>query len=198
MTSFEELLAGAKLPETGVPICLRGDLAAEFERLEAELAEAREAEERDDSLAAGGQARQIAEEIEDLRQTMREHTHTFRLRALPRRAFRDLIEAHPQREDNRDDAAFGVNVLTFPAPLIAASCVDPVMTEQQVEQLLEVLNEGQMLELYGAALALNRGSVDVPKSAAASEILARHGSRSKRPEPGVSPGGGSSAGSLAG
>jgi len=198
MTTFEELIAGAKLPETGVSLTLRGDLAAEFERLETELAAARETEEKDDSLAAGGQARQIAEQIEALRQTMRDHTHVFRLRALPRRVFRDLIEEHQPRDDNRDDAVFGVNTRSFPAPLIAACCVDPVMTVEQVEQLLEVLTEGQMLELYGAAMALNRSTVDVPKSALASEILARHGSKSKPPAPGASPGGGSSAGSLAG
>ncbi|OLT24420.1 hypothetical protein BJF79_13845 [Actinomadura sp. CNU-125] len=198
MADFEKLLAGAKLPETGVPICLRGDLAVEFERLETDLAEAREAEERDDSLAAGGQAREIAEQIEDLRQTMQDHTHTFRLRALPRKKWRDLLEEHPPREDNAADTQFGVNNATFPTVLIAASCLDPVMTEQQVDQLFEVLTEGQMLELYGAALALNRGSVNVPKSGLASAILARPAPKSKPPERGASRGGGSSAGSLAG
>jgi hypothetical protein len=172
MADIEALLASARLPETGVPLCLRGDLQLRHEQLGQELEEAEEADRRD-SLAAGGKARKVAEQIRDLEAEMRDHTHTFALRALPRKAFRDLVEQHPPRENNKDDQVFGVNTATFPVPLIAASCTDPVMTPEQVEQLLDLLTEGQMLELYGAALHLNRGTVDAPKSAAASAILAR-------------------------
>ncbi|MGI5423057.1 hypothetical protein [Actinomadura luteofluorescens] len=171
MAEFGELLASARLPETGVPLCLRGDLQLRHEQLEQELAEAQEQDRADDSLAGGGRARKVAEQIRDLEAEMRDHTHTFALRALNRRRFRDLVEAHPPREDNQDDRAFGVNSATFPVPLIAASCTDPVMTAEQVEELLEVLTEGQMLELYVTALQLNRAKVDVPKSFAASELL---------------------------
>lgn len=172
MADFEAILASARLPETGVSLCLRGDLQRQHEQLEAELAEARDAD-AEDSLAAGGQARKIAEQIRALEVEMREHTHVFALRALPRQQFRDLVEQHPPRGDNKDDQVFGVNTASFPVPLIAASCTDPVMSPEQAGQLLEVLTEGQMLELYGAALHLNRGTVDAPKSVAASAILAR-------------------------
>lgn len=172
MADIEALLATAKLPETGVPLCLRGDLQLQHEQLEQELEEAKEAD-RGDSLAAGGKARKVAEQIRDLEAEMREHTHVFALRALPRKVFRDLVEQHPPREGNKDDQVFGVNTMSFPVPLIAASCTDPVMIVEQVEQLLDLLTEGQMLELYGAALHLNRGTVDAPKSAAAYAILAR-------------------------
>jgi hypothetical protein len=173
MAEFGELLASARLPEAGVPLVLRGDLHLRHEQLEAELAEAEEADRRDNSLGGGGRARKVAEQIRDLEDEMRDHTHVFALRALPRKAFRDLVEAHPLREDNSDDKAFGVNMATFPVPLIAASCTDPVMTAEQVEELLEVLTEGQMLELFMTALQLNRAKVDVPKSFAASEVLER-------------------------
>ena len=173
MADFDKLLAGARLPETGVPLCMRGDLQLQHEQLEQELAEAAEADRADDSLAGGGRARKVAEQIRDLEAEMRDHTHRFALRAMNRRAFRDLVEQHPPRDGNADDQAIGANSRTFPVPLIAASCIDPVMTAEQVEQLLEVLTEGQMLQLYGTALHLNRSRVDVPKSWAASELLAQ-------------------------
>jgi hypothetical protein len=173
MADFGEILAGARLPETGVPLCLRGDLQVRHEELERELEEARDADRSDDSLSGGGRARKVAEQIRALEAEMRAHTHVFVLRALNRQAFRDLVEKHPPRDGNADDQALGANSRTFPVPLIAASCIDPVMTPEQVDQLLEVLTEGQMLQLYGTALHLNRSRVDVPKSWAASELLAQ-------------------------
>ncbi|KAB2347354.1 hypothetical protein [Actinomadura rudentiformis] len=197
MADFADLIKNAKLPEDGVSICLRSDLALQHEELEGRLEAARTADQQN-TLAAGGQARKIAEEIQALEEQMREHTHRFVFRGIPRRRYRDLMEQYPPREGNKDDALFGADNSTFPHALIAACCIDPVMTRDQVEELCEVLTDGQVLELFGCALALNRGLVDVPKSVAASAILAKPAPRSRQPEPGASAGDGSWAGSLAG
>jgi hypothetical protein len=205
MANFDDLIKSARLPEDSVAICLRGDLQLQHEELERQLQEVQEAE---DTAGSGGlvgagsatsaEAKRLAEEIEALEAEMRQHTHHFAFRGLPRKQYRDLLVQHPPREGNDDDLALGANGNTFPLALIAASCIDPVMTLEQVEQLAEVLTDGQVLTLFGCAAVLNRVSVDVPKSAAASAILARHAPRSRPPAPGASPGGGSSAGSLAG
>lgn len=197
MASFDDILSSAKLPEDSVPICLRGDLQLRHDQLEEQLVEAEEAD-KENSLAAGGQARKIAAEIDALEAEMREHTHRFAFRALPSRQYRDLVEQHPPREGHKEDPIWGANTATFPHALIAACCIDPVMSEEQVEQLCEVLTDGQALTLFGCAWGVNRAPVDVPKSAAASEVLRRPAPRSKPPAPGASPGKGSSAGSLAG
>ena len=42
MTSIKDRLAAAKLPERSIQVCLRGDLAAEFDELERKLREVRE------------------------------------------------------------------------------------------------------------------------------------------------------------
>jgi len=173
---IEQLIAGARLPETGVPICLRGDLVRRHEALEADLDEAREAD-AGDSLASGGQARKIAEEIQALEAEMREHTHTFGLRGLPRNVYRDLLAEHPPREGNKEDEAMGANARSFPVALIAKCCVDPVMTEAQAGELADVLTDGQLLQLFGGAIGLNKITVDAPKSVAASAILARTASK---------------------
>lgn len=203
MANWDDLKKNFQPQSDSVPICLRGDLAARYERLEQELTEAQD-EDAKDSLAAGGKARKIAQEMEDLRGEMLRYTHDFQFRALPKTGsatapgYRDLVADHRPREGDADDAIWGANLATFPIALIQACCIDPVMTVDQVEEMDGMLAEGQMLELFGVALRLNRENADVPKSALASEILAKHAPKSKRPAPGGSPDAGSSAGSLAG
>lgn len=172
----KQLIAGARLPETGVPICMRGDLVRQHEALEAALDEARTAD-AEDSLAAGGEARKIAEEIQALEGEMREHTHTFGLRGLPRNEYRALLAEFPPRDGNKEDEAMGANAVTWPIALIARCCIDPVMTLEQAHELADVLTDGQLLQLYGGALGLNKITVDAPKSVAASAILARTASK---------------------
>jgi hypothetical protein len=197
VANWEDLKKDFTPQRDSVPVCLRGDLAARYERLERDLAEARDSDAQD-SLAAGGRARKIAQEMEDLRSEMLRYTHDFQFQALPKKAYRDLLADHRPRDGDQEDALMGANLATFPPALIQACCTDPVMTLEQVEEMDGLLANGQMLEMFGCALRLNQENVDIPKSALASEVLARHAQKSKRPEPGGSPGAGSSAGSLAG
>lgn len=171
-----EALAGAKLPEKTVPICLRGDLQAEFERLEAQLVEAQR--DRSDSLSAGGRARELAERIEALRQEMTASTVTFVLRALPRHSrdadtptWTKLVAAHPPRDDNQLDRSMGVNEETFAPTLVRACTVDPALSVEQWARLDEALTEFQFQKLFNTAWSLNARDVDVPFSHAASTIL---------------------------
>jgi hypothetical protein len=197
MANWDDLKKGFTPQSDAVPICLRGDLAARYERLERELAEARD-EDAQDSLAAGGQTLKIAREMEDLRGEMLQHTHHFQFKALPKSKYRDLVADHRPRDGDPDDAQWGANLATFPQALIQACCTDPVMTVEQVEEMCGMLSDGQVVEMFGCAVRLNRENADIPKSLLASEVLARHAPRSKRPAPGGSPAAGSSAGSLAG
>jgi hypothetical protein len=193
----EDLIANVRLPEAHVPLCLRGDLLAELADLERQLDEAN-GRDQADSLAAGGAARRIAERMETVHAEIREHTHVFRFRALPRHVFRQLQDEHPPREGNAVDNAIGANYDTFQAPLIAACCLDPVLTAEQADAMVDVMSEAQTVELFGAALTLNRTKADLPKFETASAILARLEPRSRRHEPGGSAANGSSGGSLAG
>lgn len=197
MTDANDLIKNARLPEARVPLCMRGDLLSRLGELEQEFERARQSD-AGNSLASGGAARGVAERMEEVHREIAEHTHIFQFRAMPRRAFRDLQEAHPPREADQLDVAMGFSVDGLQAPLISACCVDPVMSIEQTEALLDVLSDGQIMELFGAALALNRNRVDLPKFETASAILERREQRSRRPAPGGSAGSGSSGGSLAG
>jgi hypothetical protein len=169
---FKTLLAGARLPERTVPICLRGDLVAEFETLDRQL-EALTGREADSLEGNGSDA--LAERIEALRQQMRDASYTFRLRALARHEFRQLFTDHPPRRDpdtqefNPRDVNVGVNMDTFFDALIQACTVDPQLTDDQwVELLGAKLTDRQHGTLADAAWYLNRGEVNVPFSQAAS------------------------------
>lgn len=195
LKNFKAMLAEAKLPETTVMVCLRGDLAADHEAAERELEQAEK--KGGDSLAGSGAA-EIADRILALEAEMREHAYEFRLRALPRPRWRALVAAHPPRkaEDGSvvDTDRIGVNAETFYDAIIKTSTIDPDMgvdidayfTELMAAQaagtdlpvlpdgdwpeLLDALTDRQFDELADAAWGLNRREVDVPFSHAASRM----------------------------
>lgn len=195
MANIDDIIAGAKLPERTLPLCLRGDLQAEFEDAERQLRQAELAE--GDALAAGGAAREIAERIEAVRREMAEHTTVFRLRGLGAEPYSDLLAEHRPTEAQQRDG-HELNLDTFPAALVAACAVDPAMTVEQAKRLSQVITHRQWEDLFNTALACNRQAVDVPFSLSASAIRAATAPKSPRPEHGASPGAGSSDGSLAG
>jgi hypothetical protein len=170
MKNFKAMLAGARLPERTVEVCLRGDLVAAHEDAERELKQAEK--KATDSLAGNGTA-EIIERIEGLEEQMREHVVVFTLRALPRPAWRALLADHPPRRDDKneivsEDSGLELDVSTFYDDLIRRSVVDPELDEADWAALADVLTDRQFGDLAGAAWLLNRGEVDVPFSLAAS------------------------------
>lgn len=177
---FKKLLADAQLPVKTVPICLRGDLVADFEETERALQEAHK--QRGDSLAGGSELGELAEKLEALQVEMREHFYTFRIQALPKREFRALVAKHgPRRvvgEDgeekiHEDDKYIGVNTASFFEALMRACLVDPVLGDDDWTALDSKLTDSQWDSLSTAAWSVNRSDVDVPFSRAASLINRR-------------------------
>jgi hypothetical protein len=195
MTDVKSMIAGAHLPERSVPVCLKPDLTARLQELERDLNAAEIERVSSGSLAGGGQSRAIAERIAELREQMVKHTLHVRLRALPRRKWRDLCDAHPARPDNEEDKAAGVNADTFFDALIRACAVDPVLDEEDWAGLDEVLSDGQWQELANAAWGVNRRDVDVPFSPRASRVLMSSEPGSSAPSDSASALSGSKAGS---
>lgn len=165
MPDIAEILAKAKPREHTVRICLAGDVAAEVDRLEAQLAAV--SEWKATSIADQHPGVEIAEQIAAARERMREAEVEFTFRALGAKAWSDLVAQHPGKTA---DEAWDAETLA-PA-LVAASAVDPVMTSEQVDELFESLNNGQRDELIAAAWQVNGEATSVPFSLAASAILA--------------------------
>lgn len=175
MSDIKSRIKNARLPERTVPVCLRGDLVAEFEELERQLEEALRTPAT--SLEGDGSAG-IAERMKKLRQQMLEETTSFRLRAMPKPGWRAFVAEHPPRKDDdgevdERDRAIGVNVETFYDALVKRSVVEPVLDEEDWQALLGddgVLTDRQFAELADAAWSLNRREIDVPFSPAASRM----------------------------
>jgi hypothetical protein len=172
MASIEEILAQATPRERTVMVCIRGDLAGEAERLQDELSRVSSDWEPED-LTDVHPGRELAVQLKALREQIKAAEVPFKLRYIGDKAYSDLMAAHPAKDD---DQAF--NSETFPRALIAASCVDPVMTEEQVVELFEVINEGEIKKLFDAAWDVHNSSEMVPFSLLVSALTAGLGGES--------------------
>lgn len=165
MPDISEILKRAKPRERSVFLNLAGDEVAEVERLERQMAELSDTWQAD-SLAAGNPHEKLAKRIAAVRERMKRSEVEFRFRALGAQAWSDLIAAHPSKNKNE-----AWDPETFPQALLAQCCVDPVMSPEQVNELFEVLNEGQRTELCQAAYDVNAEATSIPFSVSASAIL---------------------------
>lgn len=172
MASIEDILAKAQPRERTVRVCIAGDIAGELETLQDELARVSSDWEPSD-LTEVHPGREIADRMKTLREQARSAEVPFTLRYIGDKAYSDLLAAHPADSDNE---AF--NSATFPRALIAASCVDPVMTEEQAAELFEKLNQGEIKKLFDAAWDVHNAADVVPFSLAASALLAALGGES--------------------
>ncbi|MFJ5973510.1 hypothetical protein [Streptomyces sp. NPDC093060] len=172
MASIEDILAQAKPRERTVMVCIRGDLAGEAERLAEEISKVSEDWEPS-NLAEVHPGRELAAKLKEVREQARAAEVPFTLRYIGDKAYSDLVAAHPGENDNEI-----FNSVTFPRALIAASCVDPEMSEEQAVALFEKLNQGEIKKLFDAAWDVHNSSDLIPFSLAASALLAALGGES--------------------
>lgn len=181
MAEISDIIGQIRRPEKTVPICLAGDLQAEFEELERDLALAREAGRPSEGTLAGGanpMATTIAQQIMELRERMREHTVVFRFRGLSSKAYSDLVAQHPPTEEEKEKG-LDIGWDTFPAALIAACAISPAMTAEQARRLSDELTQAQWDALFSGAFSVNKRDVDVPFSYGASAVLRSSAKNSK-------------------
>jgi hypothetical protein len=181
MTTAKDVLSKAKRRESTLRLYLDGPAEAEFRTLDAELTRRTTAEdwETDDPFT---EAADLADRITAAAATMEESAVLFRFRSLGRLEWEALLDAHPGRSETER-----FNFTTFPVALVAASLADPEMTVAEVEELFDLLNEGQRDEMFGAAFNVNQEATSVPFSAGVSVVNRWRERRSKQPEPGESP-----------
>lgn len=181
MTTAKDVLSKAKRKESTLRLYLDGPAEAEFHTLDAELTRRTTAEDwqTDDPFTEAGE---LADRITAAATRMEESAVLFRFRSLGRLEWDALLDAHPGRTD-----AERFNMATFPVALTAASLADPEMTEAEVEELFDLLNEGQRDEMFGAAFTVNQESTSVPFSAGVSVVNRWRERRSRLQEPGESP-----------
>jgi hypothetical protein len=164
---FDSVKKKATLPTRTVSLCLAGELVEEHARLEQALAELPPPT----SLGDGGGKRDLAQQILDVEEQMREATVEFHLKALGAKVWTLFWGSMPTRGEKESDDAWSERIFPFWADMVSRCCVEPRMTAAQVTELSDMLHSGAWNRLLGGCLALNQGGIDLPNSAAASELI---------------------------
>lgn len=160
---------------TQVPVRLTLDTRGvrELEDLEAALADADAADQIENRapLAPG-----IAEQIVTKREQLLAAEVEFVFQDIGRKAFTDMVRAHPATKEQQDLLADGGQRLewnpdTFPPALLAASCVSPADTSQAWwDRKYEEWSVGQLNRLWRACLQAQQGVMEIPKARRAYSI----------------------------
>lgn len=173
----DELLArlsdpAYRLVRTASILLAPSDLSERHQQLESDLQT--EIEDATTNPAAVANIEPIARQLADLETEIDSHRITFKFGALPRRAWVDLLAAHPPtKEQVKQNDGIGFNPDTFPAAAIAACLIDPVMTPEQVQTLEHGVDgagglaDAQFNVLFNTAVAANLSGLTPPTSAIA-------------------------------
>lgn len=168
--SFADRLAGIRLPERVVPLCLRLDLVADHQEADELLQQLMNRPAQ--KLGGDGRA-EIRQRILELEAEMKAYEQPFRLRGMPGPQWRKLKREHQPRPAEDGDGInpadrLGINNETFWEPAVRASIVDPEISDEQWQVLYGSLPDKQFDRLATAAWNLNESAVNIPFSFAAS------------------------------
>ena len=147
--------------ETKQVIVYTGDFRDRIDRLAAQVRAAAESEQNPQRGGGKSEAAQLKAEHNALVEEAKEKALVFTLRALRRDEWQKLVNAHPPRQGNEDDAAVGINEDTFKEALLPASIVEP---EGVTADDLMGLKAGDYDRLYITAFGLNRMAGSDPKA----------------------------------
>jgi hypothetical protein len=164
--TIEDVLGKAKVPVRSVQICLDADLQGEHDELTARLDVLRQ--ESVNTMGQTSEGKEVADRIREIEAEMRESEVTFKFRGLTKAGLRKVQDRFPPPEPNPRGLIWDVEEGAY--ALIAASAVEPAMTEDQAKQLLDMISQGHADRMVGAAWLASTGSTQVPFSARASEL----------------------------
>jgi hypothetical protein len=148
-------------PRTSVVTLYQGDYLDQIRVLERRYDAAIDAE-KNTTRTLGGipQSEELLAEHTALVAEAEETAIHVKLKALGRRVWRDLTEAHPPREGNKGDQQIGVNDDSFKEALVPVSIVEPEFSSDDLDEISDV----DFDRLYNVAFALNRAPAAGPKA----------------------------------
>lgn len=164
-------LDDAAPPETVTTVLGRGDLVAEYQRLDAELAEAQRALTEGTGSGRlnspdGAKARELAERMDAVHAQMVASRLSIRLRAITKDTHDEILTAAKALPEAERESYVEVQY-------VAASAVSPEMDVEKVKRLRERIGAGQFDALQISAWNItNNRSVEVPFSLRSSAVLA--------------------------
>lgn len=156
--TIEEILARRKPRTDSVWVPIDTDLQERIADTERRLTAAKQA---DDLTFEPGRIAPLEAELAALEAEADLVSAEFTFQELPRPEFRKLIAANPPEPGG---AVTRWNEDTFAPALVAACCIDPVMTLEQAETIWASWSEATTFLLFGKAWEVNEGKVKVPFS----------------------------------
>lgn len=181
---------GIKRSTSTVRLCVDLEARAEWERLQVALAE-EQAKPDSGMLVGNPEAKRLAAEISALEEKMTASTVIVTTRALTRKRWAELVEAHPPRDENKDDEAFGVNVATFVDAAMAES-IESVTRADDGEavgftgadwpEAADEMSNAQWNDFARDLFRLNNAVTTGPTSRTASLVMRSSETSSERPE----------------
>lgn len=188
-----------RMRETTTQLCLRPDLLEAWEDAVQELALEKETGGGQARLASGVSKKvaKLADEVARLEQEIDDTAVVFRLRAVSKDKWQELLADNPPRKDNQVDQFYGGNRDAVLDAAVRLCMFDPVFEDCEVEpddegnpcphedcgswqQFIAVCNTSEWKELRNAVNSVNGAVVDPPKSELASLIRSSNASGSKR------------------
>lgn len=192
--SGADILARIKpqVREESTQIVLSGDLMAQWEKLDADLAASRDRDMAGNRLADGisAKTKKIAQQVEDLEKQIADQAVDVRFRAMHKDRWRALCDNHPPRKADEFDMLAGYNRDAVLDQAVRVCMIEPVFADCEAkdcehtdcgswQQFASVVPPGEWEELKITVNSVNRGVVDAPKSALASRILGRRATTSR-------------------
>ncbi len=142
-------LRNRNLAETTFVVCDDADIRTRYLRSQRafDLAQSY-AKDHPNDLEAAAEVGKATMERDEAKQAYDQVAIPIRFRALPRQSLEALYKAHKPSETEAEDGAEWAP--TFPAALIAASCVDG-MTENEAQELLDSWSLAEANAMFNAA-----------------------------------------------
>lgn len=169
--TIEEIRRRKKPNEKSVEILLEPILKSKIEEKEKEVDRLARLEQRGKKDLSQRAAADIQAELDALLDEARSESVTFIFRDIGRKRLDKLVLAHPPTDEQKqlwkdegNPGTLGYNLETFPAALIAATCVDPEMSEEDAIAICEEWGGGDIEALFFTAMAACKERTSIPLS----------------------------------
>ena len=185
--SFDQVWSKRTKDRVPVSVCFDRALLGEFEIAEQNLKEAKASS--NGNLGSG--IGELQAEVAELRGLIKKATVRLVFENIGMRRWRSIMAAHPPTNEQKAEAAkqevpVQFNIETFPAAAMAASCVEPGLSIEQAQEMMDELPETVFTRLWVACLNASVLGARDPLGPDF-ETPTRSTKRSKRPSGSASP-----------
>jgi hypothetical protein len=162
----EDLIDNAQRQRRVYRLSLAGHLVPKLQQMETELGALIAEYNADAPKRVGGRPPHLvkADEIEALQAEMDEHAIDVVLEQRERDVFREFKAANPPRDDNPEDERAGVNFAAVEDVFLRACVVEPQLSEERWQRLVQVAPPGDVHDMAAVAWNMHTLGLSIPKS----------------------------------